>query len=222
VEQEISGKLHEQASLTISFATRPLATSLAVWDIPSPVIISTPFKVKVGVKISHACGLKGAAVELLDDTGKRKGTGRLGDCPWEGTTALYWAEIEATAPDNDGPTCWSARFPATESDLPHDHALAQFTFVAVRPPNHKLTIMIFDKETAAPIENAQVRLGCFRTVTDASGLAELSVPDGHYEVKAWMVAHELCPTTIEVTKDMTLRLEAVALPEEDLGVRWMM
>ena len=110
----------------------------------------------------------------------------------------------------------------TECDLPHDHALAQFTFVAVKRPDHKLTIMIFDKETAAPIDNAQVRLGCFRTVTDASGLAELSVPDGHYEVKAWMVAHELCPTTIEVTKDMTLRLEAVALPEEDPGALWTM
>jgi hypothetical protein len=36
------------------------------------------------------------------------------------------------------------------SGLPHGQGLAQFSFVAVKPPDHKLTIMVFDKETAAP------------------------------------------------------------------------
>jgi hypothetical protein len=141
--------------------------------------------------------------------------GRLGDSPWAGTTALYWADIEVAGPDKEGSACWSARFAPTVSGLPHAEGLAQFSFVAVKPPDHKLTIMIVNKETVAPIENAQVRVGCFRSVTDASGLAELMVPDGRYELTAWMTSHELPPTTIEVTEDMTLRLEATALPEED-------
>jgi hypothetical protein len=219
--QEIRGKLHRQVSVPISFATTPLATSLAVWDVPLPAIVGNPFKVKVGARSSGACALKGATVELVDDAGEVKGTGRLGDCPWEGTAALYWTEIEVTAPGQEGPAKWSAKFAESECDLPHDRGAAEFTFVAVRPPDHKLTIMVFDKETAAPIASAHVRLGCYRAVTDASGLAEVAVPDGHYEVKAWMSAHELCSTmAIEVTEDMTLRLEAVAVPEEDPAAMW--
>jgi hypothetical protein len=219
---KVSSMLHEQASLTISLDTTPIETSLAVWDIRSPVIIGESFRVKVGVKSSRACALKGATVELLDSTGERKGIGRLGDCPWEGTTALYWTEIEAAAPQKEGPACWSVRFAAANSNLPHDHALADFTFVASRPPDRKLIIRIFDRETRTPIDEAQVRLGCFRTVTNASGLAEVEIPDGCYEVKAWMVAHELCPTTIEVTEDMKLELEAVPVPEEEPGALWTM
>jgi hypothetical protein len=222
--QEIGGKLHGPVSLPISFATKALAASLAVWDVPSPVTIGRPFKVKVGVKSSGASALKGAAVELLDDTGEIKGAGRLGDSPWAGTSALYWTEIEVSAPGKEGPTCWSARFADTECDLPHDQGQAEFSFVAVRPPDHKLTILIVDQETAAPIENAHVRLGYFRAVTSTSGLAEVSVPDGHYELKAWMTAHELSPATmqVDVAEDMTLRLEAVPVPEEDPSAMWSM
>lgn len=212
---EVGGVPHEQGSLPISFATAPIAVSLAVWDIPATAVVGEPFRIKVGVKSSRACALKGAEVEVLDDNGVRKDLGRLGDSPWAGTTALYWAEIEVAGPDKDGSACWSARFPPTVSGLAHGQGLAQFSFVAVKPPDHKLTIMVFDKETAAPIENARLRVGCFRIATDASGLAELRVADGHYEVTAWMTSHELPPTTIEVTEDMMLRLEAAALPDED-------
>jgi hypothetical protein len=222
VGQEIGGTPHGQVSLAVLFATEPVATSLAVWDVPATVVIGEAFRIKVGVKSSSACMLEGAEVEILDETGTRKGTGRLGGSPWAGTTALYWAEIEAAGPDKEGPAYWSARFPPTESGLPHDSGLAEFSFVAVKPPDHKLTIIIFDKETAAPIENAQVRLGCFRTATDASGVAELSVPDGHYELTAWIASHELSPMGIEVTEDMELRLQAVALPDEDpYAALWM-
>jgi hypothetical protein len=217
---EIGGVPHEQTSLPISFATAPIAVSLAVWDVPATAVIGEPFRIKVGVKSSRACALKGADVEVLDDNGRRMGVGRIGESPWAGTTALYWADIEVTAPDKDGSACWSARFPPTVSGLPHGQGLAQFTFIAVKPPDHKLTIMVVDKETAAPIDNARLRVGCFRIATDPSGLAELNIPDSHYEITAWMTSHELPPTTIEVTEDMMLRLEATGLPEEDPYARW--
>jgi hypothetical protein len=215
-------KLHEQATLAISFVTTPLATSLAIWDAPSPVIVGEPFKVKVGVKSSRGCRLTGAEVELLDDSGERKGIGALDENVWEGTTALFWTEIDAVAPEKEGLTSWSAQFAATDGELPHQAAVAQFNFLAVKPPDHKLTIMIFDEQTGAPIENAQVRLGCYKAATDACGVAEIFVPFGRYEVSAWMVAHELRRTSIEVTADMTVRLMAIALPEEDPGAPWMM
>lgn len=219
---EVGGVPHDQGSLPIAFTTVPIAVSLAVWDVPATAVVGEPFRIKMGVKSSFACALKGVEVEVLDDNGVRKGVGKLGDIPWAGTTALYWAEIEVDGPDKDGFAGWSARFPSTMSGLPHDQGLAQFSFVAVKPPDHKLTIMVFDKETAAPIDNARLRMGCFRIATDASGLAQLTVPDGHYEVTAWMTSHELPPTTIEITEDMILRLEATALPDEDpYAQMWM-
>jgi len=219
---ETGGVPHDQGLLPISFATAPIAVSLAVWDVPATAIVNEPFRIKVGVKSSLACTLKDVEVEVLDHKGVRKGIGKLGDSPWAGTTALYWTEIEVDGPDALGAACWSARFPSTMSGLPHDQGLAQFSFVAVRPPDHKLTIMVFDKETAAPIDNARLRMGCFRIATDASGLAELMIPDGHYELTAWMTSHELRPTTIEVTEDIILRLEATALPDEDpYAQMWM-
>jgi len=213
---------HEQASLTLTFATTPIITSMAVWDISSPVIVGERFKIKVGVKSSHGSALTGALVEILDSNGECKGVGKLGALPWEGTAALYWAEFEVTAPSEDGPTRWSAKFGANENGLAHDEAVLPFTFVAVNPPDHKLTIVILDKETEAPIQEAHVRLGYFRAVTDADGRADLAMPGGKHEVQAWMVSHELAPTVIDVKEDMTIRLKATAIPEEDPGARWSM
>ena len=219
---EVGGVSHDRGSLPISFSTVPIAVSLAVWDVPATTVVGEPFRIKVGVKSSLAGKLKGLEVEVLDDQGVRKGMGRLGGNPWAGTTALYWAEIEVDGPGKDGSACWSARFPSTMSGLPHGQGLAQFSFVAVKPPDHKLTIMVFDKETEAPVDNARLRMGCFRVTTNASGLAELTIPDGHYEITAWMTSHELPPTTIEVTEDIMLRLEATALPDDDpYAQMWM-
>jgi hypothetical protein len=220
--QEIRGVVHEQVSLPITFVTRPLASSLAIWDVPSPVVIGGRFRVKVGAKSSGACALKGAPVELLDGAGTVVGSGHLGDAPWEGTTALYWTDVELTAPLNEGIVSWSVRFAPTDTEVPHDEAAASFSFAAVRPPDHQLTITLIEKDTEKPIENAHIRLGAFRTLTDACGVAHLAMPKGTYEVKVWHAAYETAPTTVDVMDDVHLQLVGVAVPEEDPSARWMM
>src|SRR5512134_1698403 len=82
---EIDGDVHEEGCLVVSFATRPHATSMAVWDVPSPVVMNRSFKVKVGVKCSSACSLAGQLIEVRDDGGTQVGEGRLGETPWPGT-----------------------------------------------------------------------------------------------------------------------------------------
>jgi hypothetical protein len=207
--------------MTISFATVPIGASVAVWDVPSPVTIGQTFKLKAGVKSAQACVLKDSVVEVLDETGEVKGAGTIGDSPWLGTNALYWTEIEVTAPFNDGPACWRARFVGGEWILPHEPSQFEFTFAAVRQGDHKLTVTVVDKDTGAPIENGHVRLGYYRAVTDASGVAELSIPAGNYELTTWMTGHETKPMPIEVKEDLVLRLEADAVPEEDPAAMWM-
>ena len=41
--QEIGGVVHEQASLPIAFETKPLGSSVAIWDVPSPVVTGERF-----------------------------------------------------------------------------------------------------------------------------------------------------------------------------------
>jgi hypothetical protein len=222
LRQQIGGVVHEQASLSIAFATRPLASSLAVWDVASPVVMGERFTVKVGAKSAAACGLEGATVEILDEGGTVVGSARLGGTPWEGTRALHWTDVELPAPLREGIVSWLARFPATDIPLPHTEAEARFSVAAVGPPECRLTIVFADKETEEPIENAHIRLGAFRAITDARGRAELSIPVGRYEVKVWHPAYETPSTEIDVNGDLALQLPGVNLPEEDPSARWMM
>lgn len=220
--QDIRGITHEGVSLPISFEAKPIPTSLAVWDVPSPVVTGQRLTVKVGAKSSIGCPLKGANVEFLNEHGAVVGRGQLGDAPWEGTAALYWTVVELVAPATDGVVSWTARFAGATTELVHSEGVAHFSFAAVKPGDHRLTIRIIDKETEKPIENAHVRLGSFRSLTDASGVAELSMPKGTYEVRVWHAAFEAPPTVVDVTEDLTVQLLAVAVPEEDPNARFMM
>jgi hypothetical protein len=220
--QELAGVVHERASLPITLETKPLASSLAIWDIPSPVVTGARFSVKVGAKSSGGRPLKAAKVEVLDAGGASIGTGQLGEATWEGTTGLFWTEVELEAPPQEGVFSWSARFPAQETGLAHGEARASFSFAAVRPPDHRLTIRLVEMETEKPIENAHIRLGPFRSQTDACGVAELLMPKGTYEIRVWHAGYEAPPTRVDVFDDVNLRIVGVAVPEEDPSARFML
>lgn len=90
----------------------PHPTSLAVWGVPSPVVVNRHFRVTVGVKCADACPLAGQRVVVHDETGAEVGNGRLGESPVPGTHALYAAEVTLTAPAREGVHSWSAAFAA--------------------------------------------------------------------------------------------------------------
>jgi len=212
---EIEGIVHQEGSLAVSFTTIPHPTSMAVWDVPSPAIMSRSFKAKVGVKCSAACQLAGRLVQVVDEEGIQIGGSTLGDTPWPGTSALYVAEVELTAPGTEGLALWSAMFAAAEPGLPHDEASATFSFRTARPPEHRVRVRVVEKETEAPLEDVEVRLGVYRASTDAAGLASLELPGGVYELNAWKSSYETFPRTVEVGKDLMIRVEAQVAPEKD-------
>jgi len=76
--------------------------SLAVWDLPSPVVAGQRATLKVGVSCPDGCDLSGTAVDIYNETGERVGAGTLGSAPWPATTALYWAEVDLVALERDG------------------------------------------------------------------------------------------------------------------------
>jgi hypothetical protein len=212
--QNIDGVAYGESALPVSSQTRPHRTSLAVWAVPMPVRMADRFAIIIGAKSSGACALGGAKVEIRDETGTAVGGGVLGDTPWPGTDALYWTEIELAAPLRDGMLCWSATFAATELQLPHLGASAEFSFTAVKPPEHGVTIKIIARDTAIPLEEAQVALGPFRAGTDKAGLAYIEVPPGTYGVAVWKAGFEATSKAVDIAADLSIQFELTRLPEE--------
>jgi hypothetical protein len=212
---EIEGAVHEESCLAVFFTTRPHTTSMAVWDVPSPVVMNRWFKVKVGVKCSAMCRLAGQLIDIGDEAGAQVGEARLGEAPWRGTSGLYVAEVELNAPTTEGIFAWSAGFAADGPGLPHERVSATFGFRTARPPEHRVTFKVTDKETKIPVENVEVRLGVYRASTDAQGLARLELPGGVYTLHAWKGGYQTPSRTVEVSKDLMIQIEALLSPEKD-------
>jgi hypothetical protein len=213
--------VHDGA-LHLPIRTRAQESSLAVWSIPSPLVIGERFEIAVGAKSEGGCVLTGTRIEVCDQDGAVLARGQLGDTPWPGTSALYWTPVALTAPAACGMQTWSVRFAANDVEVPHQGSSGVFSLVVVPPPEHRLTIKVVAKETAAPIENAQVRLGAFRAATDPAGLAQLHMPSGSYDLMVWKVGYEAPARTVEVTGDAALEVEVITLPEDNPDTRWQM
>ena len=142
---EFEGVVHEESSLTISSTTTPHPTSIAVWEVPSPVVVNSSFKVRVGVKCSVACQLTGQLIVVRDEAAIKVGEGRLGDTPWPGTSALYGAEVNLAAPAGEGMYSWFVTAAGAESEMPHGDASATFSFRTARPPEHRVTVTVIER-----------------------------------------------------------------------------
>jgi len=219
---EAAGVRHEPCSLSLTVNSIPHGTSLAVWDIPSPIVKGERLAIKVGAKSAADAELKGLEIAVLDNGEKVVARGRLRDAPWPGTTALYWDEVELSAPGEEGLHKWSVRFDAEGLALPHDGTAAEFTAVVSRPPEHCLTVKVIEQQSKAPIADVQIRLGPFRGTTDPAGIAEVMMPKGTYDLHVWKTAYEAADRLVEIKGDLSVQVEAVFVPEEDPDNAWTM
>jgi hypothetical protein len=212
--QMIGGIRYGQTVLPISSQTKPHWTSLSVWAVPSPVQIANRFSITVGAKSSGACLLGGARIEIRDDTGTVVGETMLGQTPWSGSDALYWTEVVLAGPSREGLQCWSAAFAATDLELPHLGSSAEFSFTAVKPPEHRVAVTIIEGDAATPVERTEVALGPYRAATDNSGVAQIEVPGGTYELAVWKSGFKAAVRTVEIAADASVRFELVRLPQD--------
>jgi hypothetical protein len=219
-QQEVGGIAFTQATLSFSFSTGEHATSLAAWDVPSPVIAGEKFPVKVGAKCTACCALSGQRVELRDEGGSVLAAGPLGEAVWPGTEGLYWTELELTAPFEEGLHNCSVAFSACDHALPHRGTTAALSFVTVGPGRHRVCVAIVERDTKAPIAEAQVRLGYYRSATDASGVARFTAASGAHRLFVWKADFSAPEQVIDVEHDVDLVVEAEALPREDPYERW--
>jgi len=212
--QEIDDIAYGESALPVSSQTRPHQMSLAVWSVPSPVRMADRFAVTVGAKSSGACALGGAKIEIRDETGATQGQGILGDTPWPETDALYWTEIALAGPSREGLRCWNVAFAATDLQLPHLPSSAEFSFTAVKPPEHRVAVAVTESNAASPVEETQIALGPFRAATDKTGTAHIEVPGGTYDLAAWKSGFEPTSRTVEIGADVSVRLELIRRPKE--------
>lgn len=206
---------HAGTSLAVPFRTEAHRTSLAIWDVPSPVVMGEPFMVKIGAKCAEECDLQGRRIEVCDGSGDRLGTAEFGEAFWPGSDGLYWAEVELVAPVGEGVVSWSVAFSGADLELPHREASARFGFATTKPPEHRLTVEVVERESSVPVPNAEVSLGAYRASTDESGRAILAVAEGSYELVIWKVGYEAPARALEVSKDLTVRVEAADLHLSD-------
>ncbi len=193
--QEKDVVLHEQSSMPFSFITKAHATSMAVWDTPTPIVVNAKFKLKVGVKCSADCNLTDKEIEIYDQEGAKVATEKLGGTPWSAASTLYWTEVGLIAPSTEGLYRWTAKFSKPELELPHEGASHTFGFAAAKQPEHLLTVEVIDKDTGAPIKKAQVFMHPYQGYTDEHGVAMLKVPKGDY--KLYVSKSEKAPKGIE-------------------------
>ena len=191
--------------------------SLAVWDIAPTVAAGERFAVKAGAKSSAGCALGGCRIEVLDgDTVVASGS--LGDAPWPGTDALYWAEVGLRAPDAPGLVTLAVRFDAGDLDEPHQDASSSFNVSVVARPDHTLAVTV--ASGGMPIEEAYIRLGPYRATTDASGQASIKLAAGRYQLVVWTEGYDTEPVPLTIDADASIDVEARALPQDDPDAVW--
>jgi hypothetical protein len=176
--------------------------SVAVWDIPSPVVKDRAYSVKIGIACSAGCSLDLHAITVHDADATPLRGARLSNAPWPGTHALYWAEVELPAFGPEGP-----RTLQVHCNENRHLVSATFSFTVVGQPEHAVRIVATDATTGGPIDGAEVRVGVFRATTDEDGVATIAVPGGEYQVILWKVGYQASPVSVTISADVRIPVE---------------
>jgi hypothetical protein len=205
--------IHEASEpVALTFRTLPHETSMAVWDVTSPVVAQSPVRVSVGLRCAAGCPLPGHAVDIVDEGGLTVGRGMLGESPLTGTDALYWTAIELTAPETLGVARYRAVFSSAALELPHAGSEGTFSFRTTGRPEHQMIIDVVEKDTGAGVGDVEISLGPYLRMTDAAGRLQLAVPGGTYRVSVRKDGFSAPPMEAHVSADTSIRIAGMAVP----------
>lgn len=200
---------YEEASTSFSLIVRAHATSIVVWDVPTAIVAGQAFRFKVGVKCSSECRPAGWTFEVSDEHGDQTAVGALGDEPWPGTAALFYAEVEARAPEAEGLHDWTVSAPGADLDIPHEQHKARFGVRTVRQPECLIAVEAIDRASQLPIRGAKVVVHPYRAFTDDHGRALVRVPKGAYRIFVSGAHHVPYRAEHEVLTDTSIRAELI-------------
>lgn len=204
--------VHQASVLPLRFTTVAHACSVAVWDLPSGVPPGRAFQAKIGVRCRRGCRLAEGAVEVRDEAGDRLVGATLGDTPWAGTEALFWTEMELTAPAADGVHTLTAAFRAADLPLPHEDATTSFTLRTESQRTHRTTFTVVNRSTGAPVARVEVRCGPYASSTDEDGVAEVMLPAGRFEASIRKDGFTAEPVSVAIPAPSLIPIEATPVP----------
>jgi hypothetical protein len=189
------------------------AISLAVWDVPMPVVAGETFTIKAGAKSAGGEALAGARIEVCDATGKVVASGVLGDRPLDGTEALYWTPLNIPSPGQEQAAEYIVRLGS--------EATTRFSVAATAKPTHVLKVSVTEQDSKETLSGVEIRLGAFHARTGQDGRAEIRVCGGEYQLQLSRTAHIAQPTPIKIGGDVSIELTMLHVPEEHPDARWV-
>jgi hypothetical protein len=184
-----------------------------------PVTAGEPFSVNVGARSSTGHSLSGCRVEVADAAGSVVASGALGNTPWAGTEALYWASLAVPAPRAGQTADYTVR--CVPPNAAPESVPSRFSVTATDKPECTLSIKIKEQETSEALGDVEIRLGPFHARTDASGHAELRICKGAYQLHLWRNGHLAPPRALQVDGNVHLDLTMLHVPEEHPDARWV-
>ena len=192
-------------------SVEPHSRRVVVWDAPSTIECGEKFSVKLGVKCSSECPPDGWTVEVRDQDGDERAAATVSGEPWPGTSALYYAEVDLSAPDTEGLYEWEAKAPGDDPadglNLPHAECIAPFSVRVVPTSECLLTVVAIDMESQTPVEGAKVALHPYKAFTDERGVAEVRVPKGEYRLFVSGKKYFPFRSECDIKADVTIRAE---------------
>lgn len=200
---------YEEVSRPFQLTVKAHTTSIVVWDVPTAIVAGETFCFKLGVKCSSECGPAGWTFQVNDEHGEPVAAGKLGDEPWAGTAALFYAEVEARAPQAEGLHDWNVTAPGPDLTIPHEHQTARFGVRSVPQPTCIITVEAVDQASHSPVKGAKVVVHPYRAFTDDNGRAQLRVPQGGYTIFISAARHVPYRTDGEVMDDILIRAELI-------------
>jgi hypothetical protein len=187
--------------------------TVSVWGVPLPVRKGEEFTVKIGAKCSANCSLAGLAFAVHDHQGNLATRGELGDELLPMTSDLRWSEQKLVAPAEAGLYKWVVECPAPELELPHEVPSASFTFKAVDPPDHVVTVEVIDRDRKTLLKNASIFMHPYRGNTDEQGIGRIEIGKGQHELYVKKQDYVPFQTTVQVDEDVTVRVELMWSPD---------
>jgi hypothetical protein len=184
-------------------------TSIAVWDVPMPVVAGERFALKAGATVAA-----GKMIEVCDANGKVVASGTLGHQPLAGTESLYWTTLDLPSPTGNGVAEYTVR-------VAGEPASSRFSVAAADKPEHTLAITVLEQDSKAALEGVEIRLGPFHARTGKDGRAELRICKGDYQLRLWRTAHIAQPVPISISGDTSVALTMLHVPEEHPDARWV-
>ncbi len=207
---------HAGARAEARCTVKPDDIHINAWGIPTAIVAGEAFNFHVGIKSSSGSKLDGGAFDVRDENGAIVASGKLGDAVWPGTSALYYAEVQATAPQDIGARSWMVEFIGSNSGIAHSPGSLSIPVRTVAAPDNEITIEVVDRESGEHLKGINIIMHPYRATTGQNGVARMKVVADHYLLHASGMRRVPYRDHIDATRPVKLRLlMAVEQPQFD-------